>query len=203
MALRCAFDTCSVTNMTAPLVLVDFRKAFDTLHRSLIQVILSQHHVPICLISDIIHMYSDATSYVSTDQRPTELFKTTPSALQGDTLWPYLFIVLLDYALKKTLQDDAGFVARKLNGSRNPASHIGVLAYAYNICLLAESIDDVECSIHQLETSTTEIGLTINYNKTKATHLGQASIRHVRLANGDPVDSCDKLEYLRVQNFNA
>ena len=86
MALRCVFDTCRVTNMTAPLVLVDFRKAFDTLHRSLIPVIRSQHHVPICLISDIIQMYSDTTSYVSTDQRPTELFKTTPSALQGDTL---------------------------------------------------------------------------------------------------------------------
>ena len=34
-------------------------------------------------------------------------------------------------------------------------------------------------------------------------HLGQASVRHVRFANGDPVDSCDKFEYLGVPTSNA
>ena len=78
-----------------------------------------------------------------------------------------------------------------------------MLAYADDICLLAESIDDVECSLHRLETSAAEIGLTLNYNKTKAMHLGQASVRHIRFANGDPVDSCDKFEYLGVPTSNA
>ena len=93
-------------------------------------------------------------------------------------------------------------MVRKRNGSRHPAIYIGVLAYAGDICLLAESIDDVECSLHRLETSAAEIGLTINNNKTKAMHLGQASVRHVRFANGDPVDSCDKFEYLGVPTSN-
>ena len=109
MALRCVIDTCRVTNMTASFVFVDFRKAFDTLHRSSIPVILSQYNVPICLISDITQMYSDTSACVSTELGPTEWFKTTSGVLQGDTLSPYLFIVLLDYALKKTLQDDVGF----------------------------------------------------------------------------------------------
>ena len=112
MALRCVIDSCSVTNMTASLVFVDFRKAFDTLHRSSIPVILSQYNVPNCLISDIIQMYSNTSACVSTELGPTEWFKTTFGVLQGDTLSPYLFIVLLDYALKKTLQDDVGFVVR-------------------------------------------------------------------------------------------
>ena len=34
-------------------------------------------------------------------------------------------------------------------------------------------------------------------------HLGQTSARHVRFANGDPVDSCDKFEYLGVPTSNA
>ena len=118
-------------------------------------------------------------------------------------LSPYLFIVLLDYALKKTQQDDVGFVVRKRNGSRHPAIYIGVLACADDICHLAESIDDVECSLHRLETSAAEIGQTINHKKTKAMHLGLASVRHVRHANCDPVDSCDKFEYLGVPTSNA
>ena len=85
---------------------------------------------------------------------------------------------------------------------RHPAIHIGALAYADDICLLTASIDDVECSLHRLETSAAEIGLIINYNKTKVMHLGQTSARHVRFANGDPVDSCDKFEYLGVPTSN-
>ena len=198
MALRCVIDTCRVTNMTATLVFVDFQKAFDTLHRSSIPVILSQYNVPTCLISDIIQMYSDTSACVSTELGPTDWFKTTSGVLQGDTLSPYLFIVLLDYALTlQTLQDDVGFVVRKRNGRRHPAIYIGVLAYADDICLMAE------CSLHRLETSAAEIGLTINYNKTKAIHLWDASVRHVRFPNGDSVDSGDIFEYLGVPTSNA
>ena len=141
-------------------------------------------------------MYSDSSACVSTELGPTEWFKKTSGVLQGDTLSPYLFNVLLEYALKKTLQDDVGFVVRKRNGSQHPAIHIGVHAYAGEICPLAESIDDVKSSLHRLETSAAEIGPTINHNKTKAMHLGQASVRHILFANGDPVDSCDKFVYL-------
>ena len=189
--------------MTASLGFVDFRRAFDTLHRSSIPVILSQYNVPNCLISNIIQKDSDTSACISTELGPTEWLKTTSGVLQGDTLSPYLFIVLLNYALKKKLQADVGFVVRKRNGSRHPAIYIGVLTYADYICLLAESIDDVECSLNRLETSAVEINLTINHNKTKAMHFGQASVRHVRFANCDPVDSCDKFEYLGVPTSNA
>ena len=186
--------------MTASLVFVEFQKAFDTLHRSSIPVIFSQYNVPNCLTSDSIQMCSDTSACVLTELGPTEWFKTTSGVLQGDTLSPYLFIVLLDYALKKTLQDDVGFVVRKRNGSRHPTIHIGVLAFADDICLLAESIEDVECSLHWLETSAAEIGLTINHNKTKAMHIGSASVRHVRFANGNPVDSGRLLKDVKVRN---
>ena len=142
--------------------------------------------MPSCIISDIIQKYSETSACVLTELGPTEWFKTTSGVLQGDALSLYLFIVLLNHTLKKTLQDDVGFVVRKRNGSRHPAIHIGVLAYADDICLLVESIDKVECSLHRIETSAAEIGLTINHNKTKAMHLGQASVKHIRFVNGDP-----------------
>ena len=121
-------------------------------------------------------MYNDTSACVSMELGPTKWFNTTSGVLQGDTLSPYLFIVLLDYALKKTLQDDVGFVVHKRIGSRHPAIHIGVLAYADDICLLAELIDYVKSSLYRLDTSAAKIGLTINHNKTKAMHLRQASV---------------------------
>ena len=151
MALTCAIDICRVTNMTSSLVFVDFRKAFDTLNRSSITVILSQCNVPNCIISDIIKMYSDASICVSTELGPTEWFKTMS----------------------------------KTNKTMSKVSK------------------NVECSFHRLESFAAEIGLTINCNKTKAMHLGQVSIRKARFTNGDPVNSCDKFEYLGVPTSNA
>ena len=130
--------------------------------------------MPNCGISDIIQMHSYTSACVLTELGQAEWFKTTSGVLQGDTLPTVLF----DYALKTTLQDNVGFVVRKHNGSRHPAIHIGVLAYADDICLLAESIsDDIECSLHRLERSAAEIGLAINHNKTKALHFGHDSVR--------------------------
>ena len=93
--------------------------------------------------------------------------------------------------MKKTLQEDVGFVVCKRNGSRHPAIYIGVLAYADEMSSGRINCD-VECSLHRLETSAAKIGLATDHNKTKAMHLGQASFIHVCFANGDPVDSCDK-----------
>ena len=104
--------------------------AKNNLILSIVSVPYCTYHtyVPNCLISDIIQMYSDASACVSMELGPTEWFKTTSGVLQVDTLSLYLLIILLDYALKKTLHDDVGFVVRKLNGSPHPAIYIGILA---------------------------------------------------------------------------
>ena len=109
-------------------------------------------------------MNRDASVCVSIELRPTEWYKTISGLLQGDTLSLYLFIVLLDYALKKALLDDVGVVVRKRNGSRYHAIDIGVLANADDIILLAKSVDDVVCSLHRLECFIAEIGQSINHN---------------------------------------
>ena len=179
MALRCVINTCRVTNMTTSLFFIDFQKVFDTVHRPRIPAVLSQYNVPNCLINDIVQMYSDTSACVSTELGPTGWFTTTSGVIQGDMLSLYLFIVLLDYALKKTLQDDVGFVIRKRNGTQHSAVHIGTLVYDDNICFLAESIDNVTCSLHRLESYAAKIGLAFNPNQTKVMHLGQASITHV------------------------
>ena len=102
----------------------------------------------------------------------------------------YAITVLIHYSVGLCTEEDTvvqcWLVVCKRNGSRHPAIHIGVLAYADDIYLLAKSIDDVECSLHRLETSAAEIGLTINHDKTKVMQIGQASIRHDRFANGEP-----------------
>ena len=95
IALRCVIDNCRVTNLTASLVFVAFRRAFDTLHRTSIPVVVSQYNVSNCRTSDITLMCCHISSCGSTELRTTKWFMTTYYVLQNDAVSPYLFIVLL------------------------------------------------------------------------------------------------------------
>jgi len=57
-------------------------------------------------------------------------FDITAGVMQGDTLSPFLFVVIVDYIMKLTFPDpNAGF-RWKREGSRRPAGHIADLDYA-------------------------------------------------------------------------
>ena len=50
-------------------------------------------------------MYSINKARVMTTDGDTEQFDITTGVLQGDTLAPFLFIIVLDYAMKKVMAD--------------------------------------------------------------------------------------------------
>ena len=75
----------------------------------------------------------------------TEKFSTTSGVLQGDTLAPFLFITLLDYVLRETLFDNIdGFTITPRRSSRYPAVRIGALAYADDIAITCDTIDQAQ-----------------------------------------------------------
>ena len=56
--------------------------------------------VPEKLIDSVCDMYQDTRAFVNTQHGPTDMFETTSGVLQGDTLAPFLFILVLDYVLR-------------------------------------------------------------------------------------------------------
>ena len=44
-------------------------------------------------------MYENPQTFVDTMDGPTDIFSTTKDILQGDTLAPYLFVIVVDYIL--------------------------------------------------------------------------------------------------------
>ena len=92
---------------------------------------------------DLVYIFLTYLYFALDDQRknlavtcfidPCLVFKHIFGVFKGDTQTPNLFIVLLEYVLKNTLQDDFGFVVRNRIGSRHPAIHVVVFAYADDI----------------------------------------------------------------------
>ena len=85
------------------LTFVDFKKAFDSIHRGRMLQILKAYDVPDRLIQAISLMYSGTRARVLTPDGNTEYFDILAGVLQGDTLAPFLFAIVLDYTLRQAI----------------------------------------------------------------------------------------------------
>jgi hypothetical protein len=90
---------------------IDFTKAFDTVSWSFLRAVLLSYRVPVKLVNAIMSLYSGATARIRTTDGLTDFITLGQGVLQGDTLAPYLFIIVMDYIIRATLKQnpDCGF----------------------------------------------------------------------------------------------
>ena len=85
------------------IIYVDFNKAFDSIDRRAISIVLSKYGVSELFIANVMQFYIGTSAVVATAHGNTEKLSTTSGVLQGDTLAPFLFIILLDCILREML----------------------------------------------------------------------------------------------------
>ena len=103
--------------------------------------ILKAYGIPESLVNAIEDIYSDTKAKVLSPDGETEYFSITAGVLQGDTLTPYLFIIVMDYALRKALkgkEEELGFQLKRRQSSRVSPEVITDLNFADDIALLSE-----------------------------------------------------------------
>jgi hypothetical protein len=90
---------------------IDFTKAFDTVSWTFLRAVLLAYRVPVKLVNAIMSLYDGATARVRTSDGLTEPITLGQGVLQGDTLAPYLFIIVMDYIIRETIKQnpDCGF----------------------------------------------------------------------------------------------
>ena len=85
-------------------------------------------------------MYSSTQAVVSSPDGETEAFEILAGVLQGDTLAPYLFIIVLDYVMRMAIGEDKdmlGFTVTPRRSRRQPVA-VGVIDFANDISLLSD-----------------------------------------------------------------
>ena len=93
-------------NLKATMVFIDFKKAFDSVHRSLLMKILRAYGIPEAIVRLIDGIYTGTKAKVVTADGITEILDILAGVLQRDTLAPYLFIIVIDYIMTVTIDDD-------------------------------------------------------------------------------------------------
>ena len=83
------------------MLFIDFKKAFDSIHRGILMKILRAYRLPEAIVALIQKMYTGTLAKVITSDGLTDVFGILAGVLQGDTLAPYLFIIVIvvDYVI--------------------------------------------------------------------------------------------------------
>ena len=103
LALRRIKEGAKEFNHKAIITFIDFPEAFDTIHHGQMLKILHAYGIPEQLVNAIKDMYSNTQAKVLSPEGETEPFLVTSGVLQGNTLAPFLFITVLDYAIWKVM----------------------------------------------------------------------------------------------------
>ena len=99
-----------------------------------------------------------------------ELFEILAGVLQGDTLASYLFIIILDYAMREALkgrEEELGFTLQQRLSRRHVPIVLTDLDFADDIALVSEFFVQAQIMLERVETSTAKVGLNLNSDKTE------------------------------------
>ena len=133
-------------------------------------LILKAYGIPEELLTAISIMYEDTSAKVITPDGETETFSILAGVLQGDTLAPYLFVIVIDYIIRKALtgrEEKLGFQLRKRQSRMVPPIIVTDMDFADDIALVSDGIKESEEMLRIVELSAKCIGLSMNTGKTK------------------------------------
>ena len=162
--LRNIVEQCEEWRKSLVLNFVDFRKAFDCIHRPTMWKVLRHYGIPRKIVSLIEALFRGSESCVRVGQEHTDWFGIRTGVRQGDVLSPLLFNIVLDYTMKKLDCVDGGL-------QWIDKTTLKRLAYADDICLMGDDVHSVVALTETLNAEGKKMGLNINTQKSKIMKL--------------------------------
>ena len=206
LTLRRLLEGAKSRNLPAVLLFIDFKKAFDSIHRGTMLKILKAYGIPEILVNLIAILYTGTKAQVLTPDGITELFDILAGVLQGDTLAPYIFVIVVDYCMHIALDahPELGFTLTPARSRRVKSVHCSDVEFADDIGLIADSIEDMQKILTNVETAANAVGLHMNVGKTKYLTINLEGQDPEILANsGDPIEKKENFLYLGSWIMNS
>ncbi|KAL1446641.1 hypothetical protein WDU94_003506 [Cyamophila willieti] len=159
------------------LLFVDFSKAYDCLYRQKIWDRMESFGIPQDLIQLVKLSVNQSKCKVKVNGETSTTFDVRSGVRQGDGISPTLFNIALEGALQ---------AVNKTSGGIKLGKEIKVLAFADDVVLIAESLNDLIELTKVLIKETNEVGLKINETKTKVMHVQrnkENDFNHINIEN--------------------
>ena len=197
LALRRIIEEVKINNLPAIINFIDFRKAFDSISREKLFQILASYGIPATIIRAIKAAYIHTTAQVITEDGNSNCFKIEAGVLQGDTLAPYLFIIMIDYIMRTSTNESnhLGLTISERQSRRYPATKLTDTDFADDIALFSDSIEDAQSLLTLVVNAAKSVGLNINEDKTEYMTINIPNNTELQ-ANGKTLNRVDNFKYL-------
>lgn len=199
LGLRRIIEGVKRNHLKAAILFVDFSKAFDSVHRGKMLKILKAYGIPDQIVATIDKLYQGTRARVITPDGETDYFEILAGVLQGDTLAPYLFAIVVDYVLRKAIsgrEEELGFTISPRKSRRVPPVQVTDLDFADDIALLSNEIHQAQELLKLLETEADRVGLHVNAKKTEVMAFNQDEPCNITTLAGRLIKLVDNFKYL-------
>jgi len=197
LALRRIIEEANNRKLAAVLLFVDFKKAFDSIHRGLLMKILLAYGIPPTIVKLIENLYDGTIAKIITEDGFTEAFLILAGVMQGDTLAPYLFIIVIDYVMTVCLKDkDWGFTLKPRRSRRYPAEKFTDADFADDLALTTDTVNQAQDFLLALEEASNSVGLHLNSSKTKYIAINENTNVNITSRDGSSLDKVEDFIYL-------
>ena len=199
LALRRIIEGIQDKNLTAVMTFIDFKKAFDTIHRGKMCRILRAYGIPDLIVKAIEDTYQNTKAKVITSDGDTDEFDISGGVLQGDTLAPYLFIIVLDYCMRSAIngrEEQLGFTISPRRSRRVGPRMITDLDFADDIALTSDSASQAQELLERVEEAALRVGLHMNAKKTKCMIFNQTTDVAMKTSSGTILEVVPDFKYL-------
>ncbi|KAJ8337946.1 hypothetical protein SKAU_G00369120 [Synaphobranchus kaupii] len=136
---------------------------------------------------------------VVTPDGTSEEFDILAGVLQGDTLAPFLFIIVLDYVLRQAIEGrekDLGFTITPRRSGQFPAIVLTDLDYADDISLISDRVEKAQELLTRVERECAKVGLGLNAKKTEVIAYNTPDHLPVRTTGDTALREVSDFKYL-------
>lgn len=158
--LRIIMEQSVEFNAPLYLLFVDFKQAFDSLDRNVLWRILSSYGIPTKILNIIKGLYRRAKCRIVHRGKLGRSFTVDSGVKQGCVLSPLLFLLVLDWVMRKV---DTG--SRGIQWTLT--ERLEDIDFADDLTLMAQAARDMQESLRLLVKYAGQVGLKINAAKTK------------------------------------
>ena len=141
---------------------MDFERAYDSVRREILCIILIGFGIPMKLIRLIKMCLIETYSTVRIDKNLSDVSPVWNGLKQGDALSPFSYMSALEYAIRRVQVNQNGL---KLNGAHQ------LLVYADDVTVFGVSVHTIKKNAEALVVASKESRLEVNGDKTKYEYI--------------------------------
>ena len=168
-SLRVLIEKCLEFQIPAVATFVDFKAAFDSIHRPSLWKIMKEYGIPGKIINIIRNTYKGSKARVRIGTEVTDWFCVETGVRQGCVWSPLLFGILIDWVLRKSCDGHGMHMKKRVRTLRGIEEgwKLPDLDFADDIALLEADEREASTALGRLRKVGEEVGLAILAKKTK------------------------------------